>query len=362
MKAVLHDRETRRLEALRSYGILDTPRESDFDDVVALASRICETPIAVINLIDSGRQWFKAEVGLGVRETPLDTSLCAHAILQPGVFEVPDTLEDDRFSDNPLCTGEPHLRFYTGALLETGDGMPIGTLCVLDHRPRRLNDLQKTALAVLARQVMNQIELRRSLRDAELMMQEMDHRVKNSLALVSGILNLQARRAKTPELRAEVEIARDRVGAIANLHEQLHQASRFDRVNMAEFLDRLLGDLRRTTGERIRLRSEVAPVYLDPRRAATLGVLVNELVTNALRHAFPEGRGGEVLIRFETGNGGAERLLVEDDGIGIAEINGAAGLGTLLIDRLATQLRGTVARERLARGTRITLDLAPAGA
>jgi GAF domain-containing protein len=111
VKAELHSAEGYRLDALRRYGILDTPRESDFDEVVKVASAICGTPISVINLIDEGRQWFKAEVGLGVRETPLDSSICAHAILQPGLFIVPDTTLDRRFADNPLVTGDPHLRF-----------------------------------------------------------------------------------------------------------------------------------------------------------------------------------------------------------------------------------------------------------
>ena len=114
--------EAKRLAALRSYGILDTPLEQGFDDVVRIAAYVCNAPISVINLIDDDRQWFKAEIGLGVRETPLDVSICAHAILQPGLFVVPDTTKDPRFASNPLVTGEPNLRFYAGALLETQIG------------------------------------------------------------------------------------------------------------------------------------------------------------------------------------------------------------------------------------------------
>ena len=157
--------EADRLRALRAYDILDTEPEAAFDEVVALAARLCEAPICVINLIDEGRQWFKAEVGLGVRETPLDTSFCAHALLQQDGMVVPNAAEDERFACNPLVTGEPHLRFYAGALLKTAEGLPIGTLCVLDTKPRPegLTDLQMDALRVLASQVMNQLELRRAL-------------------------------------------------------------------------------------------------------------------------------------------------------------------------------------------------------
>ncbi|MGV3613954.1 MAG: PAS domain-containing protein [Fimbriimonas sp.] len=164
MRASLHRNESERLAALRAYGVLDTPRERDFDEIVALVAQICGTPIAVVNLVDEERQWFKAEIGLGVRETPLDTSLCAHAILERDLVEIPDTLLDPRFQTNPLVTGTPHLRFYAGALLESPDGLPIGTLCVLDHAPRQLTDLQRQALRVFARQVMTQLEVRRQAR------------------------------------------------------------------------------------------------------------------------------------------------------------------------------------------------------
>ncbi|MDO9608985.1 MAG: PAS domain-containing protein [Brevundimonas sp.] len=161
--------ESKRLATLRDYGVLDTDREAAFDDIVALIARICEAPIAVVNLIDADRQWFKAETGLGVRETPLATSFCAHALLQADGMVVCDASLDPRFAANPLVTGEPHLRFYAGRLLKTQDGLPLGTLCVLDTkaRPQGLTDLQEMALQTLADQVMSQLELRRVLRQRE---------------------------------------------------------------------------------------------------------------------------------------------------------------------------------------------------
>jgi PAS domain S-box-containing protein len=156
--------EDRRLAALDSYEILDTPTEAEFDEVAALASKICETPIAVVNLIGNQRQFFKAEVGLGVRETPFDSSFCAKAILEQDFLLVPDATMDPRFDGNPLVTAPPHLRFYAGALLKSDDGLPIGTVCVLDYRPRELSALQQETLKVLAKQVMAQLDLRRALR------------------------------------------------------------------------------------------------------------------------------------------------------------------------------------------------------
>jgi len=159
----MHDEEA-RLAALKSYDILDTPFEESFDDFTRLIAHICEAPIAVINLIDRDRQWFKSEIGLGTRETPLDVSICKHAILQKGLFVVPDTTLDPRFQNNPLVTGEPYLRFYAGALLETEQGLPLGTVCVLDYQPRHLTDAQADVLGIVARQVMTALELRKRTR------------------------------------------------------------------------------------------------------------------------------------------------------------------------------------------------------
>ncbi|MDO9707510.1 PAS domain-containing protein [Paracraurococcus lichenis] len=161
--------ERARLAALDSYAILDTPPERAFDEVVRLAAQICDAPVALVSLVAGDRQFFKAELGIGVRQTPLEVSICAHAILRPGLFVVPDTAEDPRFAGNPLVCGSPHLRFYAGALLETAEGLPLGTLCVLDYvpRPEGLTAQQGFALQVLARQVMSQLELRRALKARE---------------------------------------------------------------------------------------------------------------------------------------------------------------------------------------------------
>ena len=160
-------RETRRLAALADYEIMDTPRERTFDDLAALTAKLCDAPIAVINLVGDDCQFFKAEVGLGVRSTPLESSFCAKALLEDEFLLVPDLTADPRFECNPLVTGEPHIRSYAGALLKTEDGLAIGTLCVLDYRVRTLTELQQETLRVLARQVMAQLDLRRAIQDRD---------------------------------------------------------------------------------------------------------------------------------------------------------------------------------------------------
>ena len=158
------DVEAGRLSALQRYEILDTPEEAEFDDFTRLAAAICNAPVALISFVDEYRQWFKSKVGIQLQETPLDLSICKHALLQKGLFIVPDTTLDVRFKSNPLVTGEPHLRFYAGALLESSDAQPLGTLCVMDYQPRQLTKLQEDALSILARKVMTTMELRLSRR------------------------------------------------------------------------------------------------------------------------------------------------------------------------------------------------------
>jgi GAF domain-containing protein len=153
--------EEARLAALQRYEILDTDPEQALDEIVQLAATICGTPIALISLVDSSRQWFKARVGLTVMETPRDFSFCAYAIQSDDLFVISDALLDPRFARNPLVLGDPHIRFYAGAPLTTPEGLKLGTLCVIDSRPRELDRIQRDALRALARQAMVQLELRR---------------------------------------------------------------------------------------------------------------------------------------------------------------------------------------------------------
>jgi GAF domain-containing protein len=155
--------EQQRLETLRGYEILDTEPEAAFDDLTLLASYVCQTPVALISLIDADRQWFKSKVGVSVTETSRDIAFCASAILQPDVFIVPDASQDERFAENPLVVSEPKIRFYAGATLMT-HGQALGTLCVVDCVPRELSLEQLEALRALSRQVLAQLELRRNLK------------------------------------------------------------------------------------------------------------------------------------------------------------------------------------------------------
>jgi diguanylate cyclase (GGDEF)-like protein/PAS domain S-box-containing protein len=163
MKSPLPENEQQRLEALYSYDILDSEPEAVFDGIVALAAKICGVRYALINLVDRERQWFKATYGFNkeLKEVPRHVGICSHTLLQQGILEIPDTLQDERTSANPLVTGSPWFRFYAGIALRTPDGLPIGTLCVLDRKTRELDTWQKSSLRQLSRVIADLFEKRK---------------------------------------------------------------------------------------------------------------------------------------------------------------------------------------------------------
>ncbi|MFT4511577.1 MAG: GAF domain-containing protein [Planctomycetota bacterium] len=161
---VSEDLEAARLEALQSYEVLDSKSERAFDDLTSLIADVCQTPIALVSLIDSGRQWFKSRHGLDAIETPRDQAFCDHAIRKQGVMVVGDAQQDERFANNPLVTGAPNIRFYAGSPLVDTDGHALGTLCVIDREPRHLTSKQLETLEHLSRQVAHLLEMRRNHR------------------------------------------------------------------------------------------------------------------------------------------------------------------------------------------------------
>lgn len=347
-----------RLRALHDYGILDTPREPDFDDIVRLASQICGTAISVVNLIDAERQWFKAEVGLGVRETPLETSICAHAILEEDFVEINDTLTDHRLCDNPLVIGDGGLRFYAGALLRSSNGLPIGTLCVLDHAPRELTALQRDAVRILARQVMTQLDLRRALVQATILRREVDHRVKNSLTSLASMARIQARRA-SPDAAKALHQMEARIETVAMLHELLYKTDAGGDVDLGAYMTNIAGYLGSVLPPGVHISSNGPRLSVTSRQAALIGTLINEFVANSIKHAFPDDRGGHITLTLtEPSSGDRARLCLSDDGIGMSP-DGPKGLGSTILLSIAQQLGAELDVGSLSGGTRLVLDFTP---
>lgn len=369
--------ERDRIAALHRYDILDSASGADFEDFVQIASDICSTPIAAINLIDGDRHWTLTGIAHGDRELSLDHSICAQAIRQTNQFVVPDMSSDARFQDNPLVSGGPKLRFYAGALLETPSGLPIGTICVLDPAPRPsgLSTRQRFTLQALARQIMTQLELRRammditsgnaarekleaSLNEKQALLKEVHHRVKNNLQLISSLLNLQASRITDPITSALFADSRNRVRSMALVHENLYRAGNFAEIEMQTHILSLCTHLRRAYGrDRIDIAAESDDVKLDMDRAVSCGLIINELVSNAFKHAFPGVRNGHIKVTFGCSEEGTCTLTVSDDGVGMPEqfdFIETRSLGLQLVRDLVEQLHGTFSLDR-TRGTACTL-------
>jgi signal transduction histidine kinase len=205
IEADLPSDEDIRLNKLYELDILDTIEEQAYDDLTKLAAEICQTPIALVSLVDKERQWFKSHHGLDARETPRDIAFCSHAILDDKVFIVEDSSKDERFFDNPLATGAPHVTFYAGAPLIMSDQRKLGTLCVISDKPKKLSPSQKEALSSLARQVVTQLELRLKIKELKQLDHAKDefismasHELRTPLTSIYGSLSLLLNDSKNP--------------------------------------------------------------------------------------------------------------------------------------------------------------------
>jgi serine phosphatase RsbU (regulator of sigma subunit) len=182
--------EKQRMEALLKYEILDSEREQIYDDIVKLASQICEVPVSFMSLMDNHRQWYKAKLGITVTEDERELSMCNYTILQEDIFEVPDIQQDERFIDNPVLVSLG-VRFYAGMPLTTPDGYNLGTLCVIDKQPKALNEHQKFALRTLSKQIMGQLELRLKLMEVDIQKAEIEEKNKSIIDSIRYARNIQ---------------------------------------------------------------------------------------------------------------------------------------------------------------------------
>jgi signal transduction histidine kinase len=380
--ANLHANEPERLQALRSYGILDTAVEPSFDDITKIASYVCQTPISIISLVDEDRQWFKSEVGLGIRQTPLEQSICAHALLEHSFLEIEDTTRDPRFDCNPLVTGDPHVRFYAGALLRTPDGLPLGTVCVLDDKPRVLSAEQRDVLAALARQVMSQMEFRRALllsdrlqRNISRLMAVAGHDLKQPLQVMVMAIDRIRNKLTDDKDRQRLGYAIDAGMRMAEELDHLAETSVLQTgfgapdikpFPIAEVFESILANWRlhaESKGLELVVVQSQAQVVSDP---TMLRAIIGNLVGNAIKYT----ERGRVLVGCRR-HGNALTVEVLDSGTGIPaeqlaaifdafhQINPASeglGLGLSIVRRTAEALGHEIElKSDLARGSHFTV-------
>lgn len=368
MAAPIPENEEQRLAALHGYEILDTEADGAFDEIARTIAEICQTPVALVSLLDERRQWFKARFGIDVAETPREHAFCGHAILRPDeLLEVADATQDHRFADNPLVTGDPNIRFYAGAPLNTADGHALGTLCVIDHKPRQLNDAQRSCLKALSKQVMAQLELRRALREKEralkqkdMLLKEVNHRVKNGLQMIGSLMQLQKRKILDPVAQQQIADMGTRIQTLATVHRHLYRHDDLAKAELGAYLREVCKPLANSADVDIVVD---APTVLLPVDALVpLAMIISELVTNAAKYgrvAAPAGaaaRRPHIRIEgsllpplpndIEAADSQRLHLVVRDDGPGLPpgfDLEHTTGLGMRVITSLVQQLDGSIA-------------------
>ena len=335
--------ENARLQELLSYRVLDSDPEREFDDLTTLASRVCGTPISLVSLVDTNRQWSKSAHGVEAGETPRELTFCAHAIIEPDkVFIVENALQDERFHGNPLVTGAPNIRFYAGAPLVTPSGHAIGTLCVVDQEPRVLGEFQLETLRVLAHQVVTQLELRRKLRELETaraaaeeatraksrFLANMSHEIRTPMNAILGMAELLHETALTDEQAQYVGIFRNSGRGLLELINDILDLSKAEagRLELCLTPVRLRSYLRSVIepfAVNARRKQVTVELVLDPELPTD--VLADELrlrqvLVNLVGNAIKFTEFGRVILRVgpDRDEPGRIKFSVRDTGIGIA--------------------------------------------
>jgi signal transduction histidine kinase len=375
--AKIPENENKRLLDLYESRLLDSPQEEEFNEIVKFASSLCNTPISLISLVDSNRQWFKARVGLNVSETVRDISFCSHAILQDNLFEVPDAMEDTRFSDNPLVVHDPAIRFYAGMPLVTSTGSRLGTLCVIDKIPGQLNEGQKFGLKVLANNIIKIAELRIKNRELHFLTDTqkriisiLAHDIRNPLASIKSIIELnksdvldskdagEMMGLVSGQLDSTIDMV-ENVVKWGQLHLQFGNL-KFEDFDLHLLVERIFGSESLNSAiKNNKLINSTNPgsyIYSDQN---ILEFILRNLVSNANKFT----QNGSITVTFVEVDGKA-MLWITDTGVGMTDeetgrlLNGTSaqttlgtnqekgtGLGLLLVKEFIDRLGGTISVE-----------------
>lgn len=342
-----------RRSTLRSYGLSRDSDMTSLREIVVLAMRMCGVDQGNISLFDEQRQWFIVREGMDIEELPIDETICTRVISDAGVTVVEDTHADPRTADLKMCK-DGTVRFYAAAPLMTGNGRVFGTLTIMDRTPRSLTKDQASMLAVLSRQVVAQLELRRALRRADVMRREVDHRVKNSLQSVASLTRLQSRRVETPEAREALEVVSRRIDTVAALNSELYRTGTDRKIGLKSFLCSVVDLIRASAPERVSISLDCADVNISAQHGGSLAIVINEFTTNSFKHAFPDDREGHIEIVGRQTEPGTFCLTCRDDGVGAT--NPGAGLGLAIIDSAVESLSGEIERHTEGPGYAITVE------
>jgi signal transduction histidine kinase len=343
-KPSFHKLESERIDSLRSYLVLDTDSEEEIDSLTQLASDICETPISLVSLVDNDRQWFKSKVGLEVSETSRDVSFCAHAITEiDDLFIVEDSRTDPRFFDNPLVTNKPLVIFYAGVVLKSDENLPLGTLCVIDNEPRKLNDTQIKALKTISKQIMNLLNYKKSIRIQEELRlqlsrknQELEtfasiaaHDLKSPISNIMNAANIFSQ-MYAPKLDPKGKLLLGSIESsgkrLRSLIDGLLQFSKIDDISLLTIsevnLNEITTDLTTLIGNADNLK-----IFLisDLTAIETYPILLDQILINLFTNSLKYSNKDIAEIEFFVSENKSHYLFtVKDNGPGIAKDNQAA--------------------------------------
>lgn len=336
-----HIHEHDRIKLLESYSILDTLPEADYDNLTMIASQICGTPIALITFVDEDRQWFKSHPGLDISETPRDFSFCAYAINDPkNVFIIPDARNDIRFHDNPIVSGQPNVIFYAGVPLTSENGLPLGTICVIDHKPKVLSPDQIRSLKALSEQTMkllelrlNKLQLEKTLETLEEKNKELEqfayiaaHDLKSPLVNISGLTDIfidNYSQTIDDEGREIINLIKSSSSKLKEMIESLLSYSKSSITNKENNTEIILSVLEKDLSNlfifknncSITFKSNVSTLYTN--KTALEQILIN-LVTNAIK--YNDKKNIEIEIEVIEEND-FYTIVVSDNGPGISKEN-----------------------------------------
>ncbi|MEI7012232.1 hybrid sensor histidine kinase/response regulator [Leptospira licerasiae] len=402
--APISENEEERIKALKRYRILDTPSEEKYDGIVKAASLICGTPIALISLIDSERQWFKARMGLEVNETPRQISFCQFAVSENKALVVEDALNDPRFRQNPLVLNDPNIRFYAGAPLRTPDGYVLGTLCVIDTQPKKISEAEVKALEALANSVVSFMELDAKsqaliqLQSVALELQKakeqffinMNHELRTPVHGILGMVDL-LRQTQNPELQREyldsltessehlIRLINDVIDFSKAESGSLHFSFKeFDMISLLEKYAEEASDKAFKKGLAFKTILPPARESIDVKSdSIRVRQVLSNLVSNALKFTEKGGITVELDLERETETDVTLTLSVKDTGIGIEENRiptlfeafsqtdisitrkyGGTGLGLSICKRICEALDWNISvQSESAQGSKFILEM-----
>ncbi|TVZ53037.1 sensor histidine kinase [Dokdonia sp. Hel_I_53] len=389
--------EQERLSSLFSYKILDTLPEEEFDAITKLASEICNTPISLITLVDENRQWFKSSIGLDVDQTSREDAFCAHGILEPHQpLIVNNALEDERFFDNPLVTGKPNVEFYAGIPLVTNDGFALGSLCVIDNNPRKLEESKIEALKILAKQIVKLFELRKAVKELEETKKELQRSIESSndfahivahdiqapvrnmgvfaniiLDDYNDVLDKEGKEILTL-LSDNANSAREYVDGVLRYSRATYNAPNVkDNIDLNQFFDKILELIKVPGHITIHMQDNMPSIRTSK---IALQQVMNNLLSNAVKYNDKKEGFIKIVITqddqsnhisiIDNGRGIPNHMLdkifnifvMVDDGDAIKK--GSSGIGLSIVKKIVSKMNGVVSVQSKANeGSTFTVSL-----